>query len=78
MASLIFLCTACGTERSIPLVVVPRVGLNFVQEIDHPCTHCFRMGLVMDPSQKRRLVFTGKYTDDWGVQIDMVFSRLLN
>lgn len=78
MASLIFWCTVCKTERSIPLIAVPRDGLYFAQEINHPCTNCFQNDMVLDPAYPQRFVCTGVFLDGWGEQIEMIFSKYLN
>jgi hypothetical protein len=78
MASLMFRCTACQTERSIPLEVVPRRGLDFAEEINYPCTNCFRKGLMLDPGYPRRFVSTGVFLNDRGNQIEMVISEYFN
>ena len=78
MASMIFQCTVCEAERSIPLAVVPRNGLQFDEEIDHPCWNCFLKGLVVDPAQKRRFVSTRIFVDGLGDPIEMIISNYFN
>ena len=78
VASLVFLCTACNHEQTIPEIVVPRSGLDFDHEIYHRCRNCFYTGSIVDPSVLRRFVFTGAYEDERGRRIVIIFSRYLN